>query len=91
MYRLKYRKSTRNYIARLPRKIKTTIVEKLHELCENPDRTNLDIKRLASSSYFRMRIGKYRVIYTLHSDELIIEVIKVGSRGDIYRNLDKKE
>ena len=88
MYQLKYRKKARNYLARLPRKIKTTIIEKLHELCKNPNNSELDIKRLEGSSSFRLRIGQYRVIYTLHADVLIIEVVKVGSRGDVYKNLN---
>lgn len=43
-------------------------------------------KKLRGSEYtYRIRIGSYRVIYTLFSDKLIIEIIKVGHRKDIYR------
>ncbi len=87
MYELKYRKSARNYIARLPLKIKTTIVRKLHDLAENPDNPNLDITALKGRIGWRLRVGKYRVIYARNDDILIIEIIKVQSRGDIYKGL----
>ena len=85
MYRLKYRRQARNYLARLPLKTKTTIVKKLHELAVNPDNADLDIEILKGREGFRLRVGQYRVIYTRQDDQLIIEVVKVRSRGDIYK------
>jgi mRNA interferase RelE/StbE len=47
-----------------------------------------DIKRLVGnkvSSLFRLRIGKYRIIY-MHEDERTIKIIKIDSRGDVYKD-----
>jgi mRNA interferase RelE/StbE len=85
MYRLKYRRQARNYLARLPLKTKTAIVNKLHELAVNPDNADLDIEILKGREGFRLRVGQYRVIYTRQDDQLIIEVVKVRSRVDIYK------
>ena len=85
MYRLKYRRQARNYLARLPLKTKTAIVNKLHELALNPDNPSLDIDILKGRKGFRLRVGQYRVIYTRQGDQLSIEVVRVRSRGDIYR------
>jgi len=85
MYKLKYRRGARNYLARLPLKIKTAIVKKLHELCLDPDSTSLDIDTLKGGAGFRLRLGKYRVIYTRDDDYFIIEVVRVRPRGDIYK------
>ena len=84
MYRLKYRRQARNYLARLPLQTKTAIVNKLHELARNPDNPDLDIDTLKGRKGFRLRVGQYRVIYTRQEDQRIIEVVKVRSRGDIY-------
>ena len=85
MYRLRYRRQARNYLARLPRKTKTAIVNKLHELAANPDNPDLDIEILKGRKGFRLRVGQYRVIYTRQDDQFILEIVKVRARGDIYR------
>jgi len=85
MYELKYRQQARNYLARLPRKIKSVIVNNLHQLAANPDNPSLDIDVLRGQEGFRLRMGKYRIIYTRQDDRLIIEVVKIRPRGDIYK------
>jgi len=85
MYRLKYRRQARNYLARLPLRIKSVIVNNLHELAANPDSPSLDIDVLKGRKGFRFRVGQYRVIYTRQDDRLIIEVVKIRPRGDIYK------
>ena len=85
MYKLKYRRKARNYIARLSLKSKSVIVNKLHQLAENPDNPELDITVLKGRIGFRLRVGKYRVVYSRHDDILIIEVVRIRSRGDIYK------
>jgi len=85
MYQLKYRRQARNYLARLPFKIKSRIVDKLHELKENPNNPTLDVDKLKGGSGYRLRVGQYRIIYTRLDDQLIIEVVKIRPRGDIYR------
>jgi mRNA interferase RelE/StbE len=85
MYGLKYRRHARNYLARLPLKIKSVIVNNLHELAANPDNPSLDIDVLKGRKGFRLRVGQYRIIYTRQDDQLIIEVVKIRTRGDIYK------
>ncbi len=85
MYGLKYRRQARNYLARLPLKIKTAIVNNLHQLAANPDNPSLDIDVLKGREGFRLRVGQYRIIYTRQDNRLIIEVVKIRRRGDIYK------
>ena len=85
MYQLKYRRQARNYLARLPFKIKSKIITKLNELKANHDNSHLDIDKLKAGKGYRLRVGQYRIIYTLHEDQLIIEVVKIRPRGDIYK------
>jgi len=85
MYILKYRRQARNYLARLPIKIKSRIVDTLHEIKENPDDPNLDVDKLKGKSGYRLRVGQYRIIYTRNRDQLIIEVVTIRPRGDIYK------
>ena len=85
MYQLKYRRRARNYLARLPLKIKSAIVNILHELAADPDDSSLDTNALKGQVGFRLRVGQYRILYTRQDDRLIIEVIKIRPRGDIYK------
>jgi len=85
MYQLQYRRQARNYLARLPLKIKARIIDKLQELKENPDTPTLDVDKLKGEPAYRLRIGQYRIIYRRLDDKLIIEVIKIRPRGDIYK------
>lgn len=85
MYELKYRRQARNYLARLPFRIKSRIVSKLHNIKENSDDPNLDVDILKGGYGYRLRVGQYRIIYTRDEDELIVEVVKIRPRGDIYK------
>lgn len=46
-----------------------------------------DIKQMqgVSAETYRLRLGKYRAIYRLYNDVLVIFVLDIGSRGDIYK------
>ena len=83
MYHLQYRRQARNYLARLPLKIKSKIINKLHGLKENPDDPALDVDKLKGEPAYRLRIGQYRIVYTRLDDQLIIEVVKIRPRGFI--------
>ncbi|MDD3646005.1 MAG: type II toxin-antitoxin system RelE/ParE family toxin [Candidatus Gracilibacteria bacterium] len=51
----------------------------------NPYKNNLDFKKLKGvGENFRLRIGKYRFIYEINNDTLIIYFIDGDTRGDIY-------
>ena len=45
-----------------------------------------DIKKLTGQTGYRMRIGDWRIIYDIHHDRLVIEVIKIGPRGEVYKH-----
>jgi mRNA interferase RelE/StbE len=85
MHKLKYRQQARNYLARLPFNTKSEIVAKLHELALDPDNPTLDINPLKGQMEFRLRVEQFRVIYKRQNDELIIEIVRVRARGDVYR------
>ncbi len=45
-----------------------------------------DIKPMAGyTNLYRLRMGAYRVIYTIENDILIVRVLTIGNRGDVYK------
>ena len=45
-----------------------------------------DIKKMSGyDNFFRLRIGSFRIIYSIDNQNLIVEIIAIGNRGDIYK------
>ncbi len=41
--------------------------------------------KLVGSEYWRVRVGDYRVVYDIHDDELIVLVVRIAHRREVYR------
>ena len=60
------------------------IIKRLRTLKENPRPQG--VKKLADADdLYRIREGDYRIIYTIRDKELIVLVVKIGDRKEIYR------
>ena len=70
-------------LARIDRSAHPGIIDAIRGLAVNP-RPSGCIK-LSGRPAWRIRIGSYRVIYEIHDDRLLIVVITIGHRKDIYR------
>ena len=81
-YEIKFEKKAFKFINKQPPKQKERILRAIYQL---PDRG--DIKAMAgSANYYRLRVGDYRVIYILDNGILLITVVDVGNRGDVYNS-----
>jgi mRNA interferase RelE/StbE len=86
MYHVELSKKADKFLRKQPLKIKTMVTKKLLQLAEDPDRSTLDIKKLAGAeNTYRLRIGKIRALYRKYEDEILIFVFDIGFRGDIYK------
>ncbi len=84
VFELEFAKSAQKFLEKIQKKDKDRIINKLILLAAGA--TNLDTKALVDSeNLYRLRVGDYRIIYTQHFDILIIEVIKIDHRKDIYK------
>jgi len=82
-YRLVFRKSVTKDLRRLPRKDVARIVKCFQGLADNP--RGRGCERLSGEERYRVRVGVYRIVYEIKDDLLIVVVVKVGHRRDIYR------
>lgn len=85
MYKLQYRKSVIKELKNLPSDIRAAIVKKIQSLADNPQ-PNGSVKLRGASNLYRIRHADYRIIYSVESGELIIFVIKVAHRKEVYRD-----
>ncbi|AHE97273.1 type II toxin-antitoxin system RelE family toxin [Thioalkalivibrio paradoxus] len=70
---------------KLPTGARQRIQEALRQLVADVDTARLDIKALQGRDGFRLRVGKWRVIYHRDDNAMIILVVDAGSRGDIFK------
>jgi mRNA interferase RelE/StbE len=85
MYKIIIRKSVAKALVKLPVKVASQFTAAFEQLASGTEQPSLDIKKLEGREGYRLRIGGYRAIYRLLNDVMIIEVLKIGSRGDIYK------
>jgi len=85
VYKIVFTKGARKSLLRLPRDSALLVRRKLEQLAIDPFATNLDVKKLQNRSGYRLRIGDWRVIYEIRNEELIILVMKIAPRGEVYR------
>lgn len=80
MYQIIIKKKAKKFVDSLPVNERRRVVAAI-ELLPNGE----DIKKLKGhDKLLRLRVGEYRIIYTVDNGELIVYVIDAGSRGQIY-------
>lgn len=81
MYKIIIKKKAKKFIDRLPVNEKKRIACAIAQLPYGED-----IKKLQGyDDLFRLRVGAYRIIYSIDNGELIVYVVDAGNRGEIYK------
>jgi mRNA interferase RelE/StbE len=80
MYNIEWKENALRELEKLESSISRRILKKVEELSENP--FSRDIKRLKGSNDFRLRVGDYRIIFSIENS--LIQILKVGHRKNIY-------
>jgi mRNA interferase RelE/StbE len=60
------------------------ILRSLHRLATDP-RSASSVKALKGGDEYRLRVGDWRVVYTLHDDVLTVLVVRIAHRREVYR------
>ena len=82
-YKIEVKKSAVKELSKIPKKDLRKIVEKISSLADNPRPEGS--KKLSREEKYRIRYGKYRVLYMIEDDLLFVYVVKVTHRKDVYR------
>jgi mRNA interferase RelE/StbE len=82
-YRIEILRSARKQLEKIEERDLNRIIDAIRLLAENPHPSGS--KKLSGRQAWRIRIGTYRVIYEVHDKELVILVVTVDHRREVYR------
>ncbi len=85
MYRLEFQKQPRKILQKIPKSEAQRIIAKLKLLANDPYAQNNNVAKLKDQPGYRLRVGDWRVIYTIFDDEIFILVVRIAPRGDVYK------
>lgn len=83
-WKVEYTKKAREQLKKLPVNTVARITEYMNERAVLAPRQYGKAMKGNFSGFWRYRVGEYRVICSLHDNVLVIEVIRVGHRKNIY-------
>jgi len=84
-YRIEFLASAQKQFSKLPAKERKRIDQKILALAEDPRPPGAVAMKGSKKGLLRIRVGNYRVIYTIEDDRLIVVVVRVSHRKDVYQ------
>ncbi len=84
-YRVVFRKSVARDLRRIPKQDVRRIFAAIDSLSENPRPP--DSERLSGQERYRLRQGVYRIVYEIDDERVMVIVVKIGHRKDVYRRV----
>ncbi len=85
-YRIEFKRSAAKVLRKIPKPDRRRIRDKIDSLAENlPDPATTKLK--GDNPFYRVRVGDYRIIYEIQEDTLVILVLKIGHRKEVYKRL----
>jgi len=83
-YSVSLKRSVLKDLESLPARDRLRIMERIGALAEDPRPRGCE--RLSALERYRIRVGDYRIVYSIEDDALVVWVVRVGHRRDVYRN-----
>ncbi|MBN9565202.1 MAG: type II toxin-antitoxin system RelE/ParE family toxin [Alphaproteobacteria bacterium] len=85
MHKVVYSIQSTKALAKVPRNLAELIVKEIRALASDPLGKNPQVKKLSGADGYRLRVGDWRVVYTIKHRQLVIHVIKIAPRGGVYK------
>jgi len=83
-YSIRIKKSARKELESIPTKTdRRRVIGRIESLADNPRPHGAT--KLSGLERYRIRQGRYRILYTIEDSVLVVHVVKIGDRKDIYR------
>ena len=86
-YTVEFLKTAAEELAELPKDAQRQVLKKIEGLKQNPHPAGAKLLH-GKERLYRLRAGDYRVIYSVEGRHLVILIIRIGSRKDVYESLE---
>ena len=83
-YQIEWKRTAVKELRKLPRPMISKIIAAVDSLMSNPRPQGVR-KLVGSDATFRIRVGDFRVLYTIFENRLIVEIVHIGHRKDVYK------
>ena len=80
--------TARDELAALPRDAQRKIAAKIDRLTDNPRPPGAELLKGTTEKLWRVRVGDYRIVYSIEDRRLLVLVIRVANRRDVYEGLE---
>lgn len=81
-YKIRVTDTAKKQLKKLDRQAAIRIDKKLHEISNDPF---LYVTRLVGLEFYKLRVGNYRVLMTIQQNNLIIMVVEISHRRNVYK------
>ncbi len=86
-YEIEFTRAADKALSALPNKIKDRIDAALDGLEQDPWPAGHKKLKGSKETFFRIRVGDYRVVYLVEDERLVVVLVRIGHRKEVYRNL----
>jgi mRNA interferase RelE/StbE len=84
MHSIEFTRDATKALDKMPRHVREMVMGKIEAVAGNPYAAHNNVTRLQGRPEFRLRVQDWRVIYRLLDDRVVMLVIKIGGRGQVY-------
>lgn len=88
LYKIQWKESAKKELKSLDKSIIKRLLKNISLLAENPRPASCK-KLQGMDSFYRIRVADYRVVYSIEDNVLVIEIIRIGHRRNVYQNIGK--
>jgi len=84
MHSIEFSRDAQKVLARMPRDLQALLRSTIEAVAADPHGVHNNVTRLQGRPEFRLRVHDWRLIYRVLDDRVVLLVIKIGARGQVY-------
>ena len=84
-YNIVFTKQATKVLQKIPATTITSIRQKIEQIAEDPFLPQPNVTKLQNRADYRLRVGDWQIIYEVQQEKILVIVLKIGLRKEVYR------